>query len=79
MIRVRFHGALRYEVGLNYIDVNGTQLAEVFLRLPDDVRTVLRRYEKYLIILVNGRRVYDLNILLDDDSVVDVMLPLGGG
>ncbi len=79
MVKVRFHGALKDEIGLDHVDVNITQLAEALSRLPDNIKAVLEKYEKYLIVLVNGRRTYDLNISLGNDSVVDIMLPLGGG
>lgn len=47
--------------------------------LPEEVRKVLMKYSKYLLLIVNGKRVYDLNTFLNDNDIVDITLPVGGG
>jgi molybdopterin converting factor small subunit len=80
MVRVRIHGILKEEGGVDVIDVDSRYFDEVVSKLPEEVRKVLMKYSKYLIVLVNGRRVYDLDkIQLQPTDVVDLMIPVGGG
>jgi molybdopterin converting factor small subunit len=80
MVRVRIHGILKEEGGVEVVDVDGRYFDEVVGKLPEGVRKVLMKYSKYLIVLVNGRRVYDLDkIQLLPTDVVDLMIPVGGG
>jgi molybdopterin converting factor small subunit len=80
MVRVRIHGILKEEGGVDVVDVDGRYFDEVVGKLPEEVRKVLMKYSKYLIVLVNGRRVYDLDkIQLLPTDVVDLMIPVGGG
>ncbi len=80
MVRVRIHGILKEEGGVDVVDVDSRYFDEVVSKLPEEVRKVLMKYSKYLIVLVNGRRVYDLDkIQLQPTDVVDLMIPVGGG
>jgi len=80
MVRVRIHGILKEEGGVDIVDVDGRCFDEVVGKLPEEVRKVLMKYSKYLIVLVNGRRVYDLDkVQLLPTDVVDLMIPVGGG
>jgi molybdopterin converting factor small subunit len=80
MVRVRIHGILKEEGGVDIVDVDGSYFDEVVGKLPEEVRKVLMKYSKYLIVLVNGRRVYDLDkVQLLPTDVVDLMIPVGGG
>jgi molybdopterin converting factor small subunit len=80
VVRVRVHGVLKEESGVDVIDVEGRYLNEVMSKLPEEVKNVLMKYSKYLIVLVNGRRVYDLRgVELLPNDYVDLMIPVGGG
>ena len=80
MVRVRIHGILKEEGGVDIVDVDGRYFDEVVGKLPEEVRKVLMKYSKYLIVLVNGRSVYDLDgVQLLPTDVVDLMIPVGGG
>ncbi len=80
MVRIRIHGILKEECGVEVIDIEGTYLNEIMSKLPKEVKNVLMKYSKYLIVLVNGRRVYDLeSIQLLPNDYVDLMIPVGGG
>jgi len=80
MVRVRIHGILKEEGGVDVVDVDSRYFDEVVSKLPEEVRKVLMKYSKYLIVLVNGRRVYDLDkIQLLPTDVIDLMIPVGGG
>jgi molybdopterin converting factor small subunit len=80
MVRVRIHGILKEEGGVDIVDVDSRYFDEVVGKLPEEVRKVLMKYSKYLIVLVNGRRVYDLDkVQLQPTDVVDLMIPVGGG
>jgi molybdopterin converting factor small subunit len=80
MVRVRIHGILKEEGGVDVVDVDSRYFDEVVSKLPEEVRKVLMKYSKYLIVLVNGRRVYDLDkIQLQPTDVIDLMIPVGGG
>ncbi|MEM0014966.1 MAG: hypothetical protein QXX81_00660 [Zestosphaera sp.] len=79
MVVVRLHGLLREEAGTTVLNVRGCNLEEVLQNLPPEVGEVLRMYAKHLIILADGRRIYDMKTILDEDATVDITLPVGGG
>lgn len=79
MVIVRLHGILREESSIKELRVGGGTVAKLLEELPEEVKRVLIKYLKYLLVIVNGRRVYDLNTTLNDDDVVDITLPVGGG
>ncbi len=79
MAVVKLHGVLREESNAKELRVGEGTIAEVLEKLPEEVRKALMKYSKHLLVIVNGRRVYDLNIVLNDNDVVDITLPVGGG
>lgn len=76
---IKLHGILREESNTKELVVEGGRIAEVIEKLPESVRKVLMKYSQYILILVNGERVYDLTMVLEDNDVVDIIPPVGGG
>ncbi|MEM0454206.1 MAG: MoaD/ThiS family protein [Sulfolobales archaeon] len=76
---IRLHGILREESNTRELIVEGRCLTEVIEKLPESVRKVIMKYSQYLLILVNGKRVYDLTAVLEDNDIVDMIPPAGGG
>ncbi|MCC6047785.1 MAG: MoaD/ThiS family protein [Desulfurococcaceae archaeon] len=79
MTVVRLHGVLREEAGLRELEVDGANLSEVLQKLPKQVKEVLGKYSKYLVFLVDGRVVRNMNTPLKREDVVDVTIFIGGG
>ncbi len=80
MVLVKLHGVLREESNVKEVDAHGSSIREVLEGLPENVKAVLRKYSEYVVVLLNGRRVYDLaNTKVGSGDIVDVTLPVGGG
>ncbi|MEM2207570.1 MAG: MoaD/ThiS family protein [Sulfolobales archaeon] len=80
MVLLRLHGVLKEESGVSLIAVRGNNLEEVLSSLPEEIKKPIEKYRKYIIILVNGRRVYGCReTSLSEEDVVDLTLVVGGG
>lgn len=80
MVKVRLHTILKEESGIDSIDIEANNLNELFSNLPKNIQHILNKFKDYLIILVNGRPVsLELNYVLNQEDIVDITLPVGGG
>lgn len=80
MVKVRLHTVLKEESGVSSLDIDARTLSELLSKLPENAKHVLNKYRNYLVILVNGR-VMDIEskISLNQEDVVDISIPVGGG
>lgn len=80
MVLIRFHGILREESNIKEVEVGDGYINEILNALPEGVKGVINKYSRYLLILVNGKRVYSTDkLLVSNGDVVDLTLPAGGG
>ncbi|MEM0453175.1 MAG: hypothetical protein QXO98_00750 [Sulfolobales archaeon] len=80
MVIIRLHGVLKEELGIKELEVGDGNLIKILDELPEKVKKVLEKYSQYLLILVNGKRIYDLsNTFVSHVDIVDITLPIGGG
>jgi molybdopterin converting factor small subunit len=79
MVVIRLHGVLREETGLRELEICGSSLSEVRQRLPEGVREVLAKYSKYLVILINGKAIRELDADLRPGDVIDITIYVSGG
>ncbi|MEM1623046.1 MAG: hypothetical protein QW780_00935 [Sulfolobales archaeon] len=77
---LRLHGILKEESGLGVIAVSGNNLKEVLANLPEEVKKSIEKYKKHVIVLVNGKRIYEhQEALLGEEDIIDLTLVVGGG
>ncbi|MEM1795143.1 MAG: MoaD/ThiS family protein [Sulfolobales archaeon] len=80
MAILRLHGILKEESGFSVVAVRGNNLEEVLENLPGEIKKSIEKYKKHVIVLVNGKRVYEYKeTLLSEEDVIDLTLVVGGG
>lgn len=80
MVLVKLYGIVKEEAGTGIINIDAKSVREVLEKLPENVKKVVERYRRYVIIVVDGEVVgIDAEKSLDENKAIEVFLVAGGG
>jgi len=82
MVRVKVFATLRSIVGKNELELQASTVGELLEKLYSKYPEMKKELEKGAVILVNGKSIEHLeklNTKLEDEDVVSIFPPVGGG